>query len=83
MINTNKIIGHNDTFNNLLNLYKLNKLPNKILLTGQKGIGKSLFTELFLNFVFSIDDKNSKSKLIENNLHPNIFKIFNQHRYYL
>ena len=76
MINSNKIIGHNDTFNNLLNLYKLNKLPNKILLSGQKGIGKSLFIELFLNFVFLIDDKkNNKSKLIENNLHPNIFKI--------
>ena len=52
MINSKKIIGHNDTFNNLLNLYKLNKLPNKILLSGQKGIGKSLFIELFLNFVF-------------------------------
>ena len=77
MINSNKIIGHNDTFNNLLNLYKLNKLPNKILLTGQKGIGKSLFVELFLNLVYSIDDKkNNISKLIENNLHPNIFKIF-------
>ena len=77
MINSRKIIGHNDTFNNLLNLYKLNKLPNKILLTGQKGIGKSLFVELFLNFVYSIDDKkNNTSKLIENNLHPNIFKIF-------
>ena len=76
MINSNKIIGHNDTFNNLLNLYKLNKLPNKILLTGQKGIGKSLFVELFLNLVYSIDDKkNNISKLIENNLHPNIFKI--------
>ena len=47
MINSNKIIGHNDTFNNLLNLYKLNKLPNKILLTGQKGIGKTLFVELY------------------------------------
>ena len=77
MINSNKIIGHNDTFNNLLNLYKLNKLPNKILLAGQKGIGKSLFVELFLNLVYSIDDKkNNISKLIENNLHPNIFKIF-------
>ena len=77
MINSRKIIGHNDTFNNLLNLYKLNKLPNKILLSGQKGIGKSLFIEIFLNFVYSTDDiKNNTCKLIENNLHPNIFKIF-------
>ena len=74
MINSRKIIGHNDTFNNLLNLYKVNKLPNKILLTGQKGIGKSLFVELFLNFVYSIDDKkNNTNKLIENNLHQKYF----------
>ena len=59
MINSNKIIGHKETFNNLLNLYKLNKLPNKILLSGQKGIGKSLFIEIFLNFVYSHIPANS------------------------
>ena len=71
-----KIIGHSETFNNLVDLYKKNNLPSKILLTGHKGIGKSLFINLFLKFVFSLNDVNSNiDNIIENNSHPNIFKI--------
>ena len=71
------LIGHDVTFNNLPDLYKKNNLPNKILLTGASGIGKSLFVNYFLNFVYgSNDHKNENDKLIKSNTHPNIFKIF-------
>ena len=48
------IIGHENTFNYLKDLYKNNKLPSKILLTGKKGIGKSLLADNFMNFLFLI-----------------------------
>ena len=71
------LIGHDVAFNNLADLYKKNNLPNKILLTGASGIGKSLFVNYFLNFVYgSNDHKNENDKLIKNNTHQNIFKIF-------
>ena len=37
------LYGHHSEFNNFINLYKKKKLPNKILLSGEKGIGKSTF----------------------------------------
>ena len=36
----NKLIGHEKTFNNLINLYELNNLPNKI---DDRSIQFSLF----------------------------------------
>jgi len=37
------LYGHHVIFLNFINLYKNNKLPNKILLSGEKGIGKSIY----------------------------------------
>ena len=67
-----------------ISLYKENKLPNKILLTGQKGIGKSTLAYHLINFILSENEENSydeknlrinefnKSfKLIKNNVSPN------------
>ena len=47
-----KLIGHNDVLKDLLNLFNLNKLPNTILLSGKKGIGKSIIAFHFINYVF-------------------------------
>ena len=47
----NQLIGHNETFYNLTELYNNNLLPNKILLTGKKGIGKSTFAFHFINYI--------------------------------
>ena len=76
MNNTKNLIGHNTIFNELLSLYKNQNLPNKILFTGNKGIGKFLLVKKFLNFVFENKeiDKNIV-RLIDENIHPNIFKI--------
>ena len=64
--------GHKLHLNYFISLYNENKLPSKILLSGKKGIGKSLLVKYFLFKVF--DDPNSKL-LIQNETHANILNI--------
>ena len=71
----NKLFGHEYIFNNFIDLYKKKNLPNKILLSGKKGIGKSLFANHFVNHIYSNDNKIKTNILIESNSHPNIFRI--------
>ena len=72
----------------LIKLYKKNKLPNKILLSGQKGIGKSTMAYHLINFILSedeeysyeinnnkIDQNNRSYKLILNKTNPNFILI--------
>ncbi len=88
MNNFSKLIGYNNLFIYLIKLYHKDKLPNKILLSGRSGIGKSLFSKHFVNYVlsqdeeykydlknFSINAKNKSSILFNNNLHPNILLV--------
>ena len=67
-----KLIGHESTLENFLNLYSNKMFPNKILLSGMKGIGKSLIINYFLLKVFN---SNNDYQLINNNSHPNILNI--------
>ena len=68
----------------LIDIYKKNKLPNKILLTGEKGCGKSTLAYHFINYVLSqdedysynetkleIQENNRSFKLISNKSSPN------------
>ena len=71
-MSVNNLIGHKVYLNNLEYLYNENKLPNKILLSGYKGIGKAL---LFKNFLYKVFDDNNSYNLINNNSHPNILNI--------
>ena len=88
MSETSKLIGHKTLFNNLIYLDQIQKLPNKILINGPKGIGKKILINHFLSYFYSKNsDKaydlkknefklnNNLSKLISTNSHPNIFKI--------
>ena len=68
----NKLIGHNSYLENFVSLYKYDKLPNKILISGKKGIGKSL---LINNFLLKIFNTNNDHELITNMTHPNILNI--------
>ena len=83
-----QLYGYENYFNELKNLYIKNKLPNKILLNGKKGIGKCTFANHFINFILSNDEEdryddnnylinsNNKSfKLIINKSSPNFFLI--------
>ena len=78
------LYGHNEIFNNLTKLYLNNKLPNKILLSGEKGIGKATLGYHLINFVLSEDEEHSYNiknnkinlenksfKLIQNKSNPN------------
>ena len=86
-IQTN-LFGYKNIFNQLSKLYKNDNLPNKILLSGEKGIGKSTLAYHLINFVLSDDEEhpydyennkinyNNKSfKLLQNRSHPNIHLI--------
>ena len=56
-INQTKLFGLHRYFDKLINLYQENKLPNKLLLSGQKGLGKSTMAYHFINFVLSKDEE--------------------------
>ena len=79
---------HKETFNYLKNLYDLQKFPNKIIFSGQKGIGKSTLVYHFANYLFSkneeykydflnftINESNKSFNLVKENTHPNFFLI--------
>ena len=66
------LIGHKFHLDNFLSLYKRNKLPTKILLSGKKGIGKSLIVKQFL---YNIQNDMSSKLLVENETHSNILSI--------
>ena len=82
--NQTKLYGHEDQMNSLLKLYKKNYLPNKILFSGEKGVGKSTLAYHLINFILSNDEdgvydlknfqinlENKSFRLIQNNLNPN------------
>tara|TARA_B100001057_G_scaffold277719_1_gene278010 strand:+ start:1198 stop:2130 length:933 start_codon:yes stop_codon:yes gene_type:complete len=54
-INQIKLYGLDKYFNELIRLYKNNIYPNKILLSGQKGIGKSTLALHFINYVLTLN----------------------------
>ena len=83
-----KLYGLNKIFSEIINLINLQKLPNKILLSGPKGTGKSTMAYHIANYVFSknenhpynlklneINIDNKSFKLIKNGTHPNFHLI--------
>ena len=82
------LYGHRSEFCNFINLYKNKKLPNKILLSGEKGIGKSTLAYHVINHILSFDEdhsydeknfrinpENKSFKLILNKSNPNFILI--------
>ena len=51
--NQQKLFGLDKHLIELIRLYETKKFPNKILLSGQKGIGKSTLAYHFINYVLS------------------------------
>ena len=54
---SNKLIGYDDLFIKFEKLYLNKRLPKVILLSGDKGIGKSTFAFHFINYILSMDSK--------------------------
>ncbi len=89
MLNYNqKLFSYNKLFNDFISLDSLNKLPSRILLTGQEGIGKCTFALHFTNYMFTKNDVNKYNSLkniintnnisynhINNLTHPNFFFV--------
>ncbi len=82
------LFEHKKIFNQLSKLYKKDNLPNKILLSGEKGIGKSTLAYHLINFVLSeneehpynfennkINSENKSYKLIQNRSNLNFYLI--------
>ena len=55
-INQIELFGLDKYIKELANLYKNDKLPNKILLSGQKGLGKSTLSYHLINYILSINE---------------------------
>ena len=56
-INQTKLFGLEKYLNELVRLHESDHLPNKILLSGQKGQGKSTLAYHFINYVLSKNEK--------------------------
>jgi len=56
-INQTKLFGLGKFINELIRLYEDDNLPSKILLSGQKGQGKSTLAYHFVNYVLSKNEK--------------------------
>ena len=82
------LFGLKNFFNEFIRLYKSDILPNKILLSGPKGIGKCTLSYHLINYIFSVQEQfsynleknlinpeNRSFKLIQNNSHPNFILI--------
>ena len=86
--NQTRLFGLNDQLNEFIYLFHKKKLPNKILLSGPKGIGKSTLSYHLINYILSIGEKysydldnstineeNRSFKLIKNKSNPNFTLI--------
>ena len=82
------LFGLKNFFNEFIRLYKSDILPNKILLSGPKGIGKCTLSYHLINYILSVQEQfsynleknlinpeNRSFKLIQNNSHPNFILI--------
>ena len=54
--NQTKLFGLDSHLLELIRLYKSNKYPNKLLLSGSKGIGKSTLAYHLINYVLSEEE---------------------------
>ena len=83
-----KLLGFNDLFNHFVKLLECKKFPNKIMISGPKGIGKSTFAYHIINYIFSKNEKysydindhkihseNKSFNLIKKLSHPNFYLI--------
>ena len=78
------LFGHYEIFDILKNLYLNKKFPNKIILSGEKGIGKCTLAYHIINYILSLNEdynydtkdykinsENKSFKLIKNKSNPN------------
>jgi len=71
-----ELIGFEKEYNDLLNRYESNNLPNSIIIHGLNGIGKRTFLNKLVKNILNIEFKDNNLdhhlNLFKNNTHPNI-----------
>ena len=85
-----RLFGYEDYFISFIKLFEKKEMPNSILLSGLKGLGKSTFAYHIINYLLSkneegkysvknlvIDETNLSYRLLNTNTHPNFFLIEN------
>ena len=83
-----RLFGMDIFFHEISKLCSEKKMPNKILLSGKRGLGKSTMAYHIINYILSTDEEfkydlnnfiinenNRSFKLLQNNSHPNFYKI--------
>ena len=83
-----KLFGMNSYFNEITKLYTKDIMPNKILLSGKKGVGKSTLAYHIINYIlslnedhkydlsnFEINKENKSYKMLQNFSHPDFYLI--------
>ena len=83
-----KLLSYTKLFHQLVDLDKRNRLPSRILFSGQEGIGKTAFSLHLINYLFSKNEKNNYNlldntinpenlsyRLVKNISHPNFYLI--------
>ena len=85
--NQEKLLGFNNLFNHFVKLLDNKKFPNKIMISGPKGIGKSTFAYHIINYIFSKNEKNpyniNKYKIQSENRSFNLIKNLSHPNFYL
>ena len=87
-INQFKLIGLSKNFDEITQMFNKELLPNKIMLSGKRGIGKSVLAYHLINYIFTqkedftydlqnytINKLSRSYKLIVNNTNPNFYYI--------
>ena len=82
------LFSHKEEFQKLINLYKNNNLPNKILFSGEKGVGKCTLAYHLINYILSSNEDfsydldnlkiipdNKSFKLVQNKSNPNFILV--------
>ena len=82
------LFSHKEDFQKFINLYKNNNLPNKILFSGEKGIGKCTLAYHLINYILSSNEDfiydldnleiipdNKSFKLVQNKTNSNFIII--------
>ena len=83
-----KLYGMNSYFSEITTLYVNKKMPNTILLSGKKGLGKSTLAYHIINYIlsknedfeydmnnFTINKENRSFKLLNNGSHSNFYSV--------
>ena len=83
-----QLFGMSNYFSEIIKLYNKKKMPNKILLSGKRGMGKSTLAYHIVNYILSLKEdfkydinkfcihkENRSYKLIQNFSHTNFYLI--------